>query len=111
MDKQAMITDWLRRIDTAVDALYTFRAYLVVWNSFPTITDDLFMSALQDVSEAGLLEFFDGMPSPTLDELREVLTGIDPRYLPIGVDTPRGADRTRRPHETHPSTPSVSEGV
>lgn len=104
MDKQAMTIDWLRRIDKAVDALYTFRAYLVVWNSFPTINDDLFMSALQDVSEVGLLDFFDGMPSPTLDELREALTGIDPRYSPISGDAAGASSDIERPH-SHPIEP------
>ena len=78
-EKQVLIQDWLQRVTLAEDVLRTFRSYLIGWSYYPNkVDDDLFMSVIQGMAQAGLLEFVDG---GNLDELRAVLTGLEPPFV------------------------------
>ena len=73
--KQESIQVWLDATDAALNALHTWRAYLQVWQQYEApIQDDFFMAVVQDMAQAGLLEWLDGSEAG-LDNLREVLTG------------------------------------
>lgn len=77
--KQESIQAWLKATDQALEALHGWRAYLQVWQQYEApIQDDFFMAVVQDMAQAGLLEWMDGSEAG-LDNLREVLTegGID----------------------------------
>ena len=72
--KQESIQVWLDATDAALNALHTWRAYLQVWQQYEApIQDDFFMAVVQDMAQAGLLEWLDGSEAG-LDNLREVLT-------------------------------------
>lgn len=77
--REYLITSWLQRCGRAVEALYSFQSYLAIWAAHDEaiIADDMFMSVLDDMAQAGLLEFMDGGP---LDELRAILTGLEPPF-------------------------------
>ena len=69
--KQALLADWLRSTDRALEALWLWRWHLAEWQkSGAPITDAAFMAIVQEMSEAGLLEWLDG---GRLDALREAM--------------------------------------
>ena len=75
------IQAWLEATDQALNALHSWRAYLQVWQQYQApIQDDFFMAIVQDMAQAGLLEWMDGSEAG-LDNLRTVLTegGINER--------------------------------
>lgn len=79
--KADAIQDWLIVTNRAISALYWWQTKLTIWLNIPQISDETFLQAVQNMAEAGLGDFLDGMsyPVPTLDELRAVLTGlVDP---------------------------------
>lgn len=74
MNKQESIRDWLKATDAAISALHSWRAYLQVWQQYQApIEDDFFMAVVQDMAQAGLLEWMDGSEAG-LDGLRAALT-------------------------------------
>ncbi len=67
--------DWIANAEAAIDALFNWKAYLRAWQSHPQtgqLPDDLFMSVVQDMAQAGLMAWLD---RPELDQLRHVITG------------------------------------
>lgn len=79
--KHETIQAWLKATDQAMEALRSWRAYLQVWQQYQApIQDDFFMAVVQDMAQAGLLEWLDGSEAG-LDNLRTVLTegGSDER--------------------------------
>lgn len=71
--KARAIQDWLIATDKALEALRWWRATLTVWLNHPHVTDEAFMQAVQNLAEAGLLEFLDGCPA-NIDHLRALVT-------------------------------------
>lgn len=79
MAAQGTIQEWLAETDKALEALLNFKAYLKAWSIHPDlgkINDDLFMSVIGDLSDAGLMEWFDECPAG-IDELREKVSGTE----------------------------------
>ena len=69
--------DWTRQAETAIDALFVWKAWLRAWQSHPLrgqLPDGLFMDVVQNMNEAGLMEWLDANRAG-LDALREAVTG------------------------------------
>lgn len=73
-EKNAMFAIWFFRVNRAAIALTVFNERLMAWNDMGHVDDQEFMAAVQDMHEAGLLEFLDNGP---LDQLRKVVTGVE----------------------------------
>jgi len=75
-----IIQDWTERADQAIRELQSWKFFLTTWrtqlqtNPGQRIPDSEFMAAVDKMAQAGLLEFID---SHELDELREMLTGVE----------------------------------
>lgn len=70
-----IFADWLTSTEQAIDALFVWKSWLRAWQSHPQtgqLPDDLFMSVVQDMNEAGSMAWLD---RPELDRLREAVTG------------------------------------
>lgn len=67
--------DWTRQAETAIDALFVFKAWLRAWQSHPLrgqLPAGLFEDVVKDMDRAGLMAWLD---KPELDELRQQVTG------------------------------------
>lgn len=67
--------DWTRQAETAIDALFVFKAWLRAWQSHPLrgqLPDGLFEDVVKDMDRAGLMAWLD---KPELDALRKQVTG------------------------------------
>ena len=71
-----IIQAWLDSTNEALDALLNWRAYLRAWQTHPHVTDAAFMAAVQNMTEAGLLEWLDANRAD-IDALRKEVTGGD----------------------------------
>lgn len=77
--KTKVINDWIEASEQAIEALFTFKAYLFAWQKHPqtgNLPDDAFMSVIQDLTEAGLFEWFNASQAD-IDALRKVVTGVE----------------------------------
>ncbi len=73
--KTKKINDWIEASEQAIEALFTFKAYLYAWQKQPaSLPDDAFMSVIQDMTEAGLFEWCNASQAD-IDALRSVVTG------------------------------------
>lgn len=68
-----VIQDWIESVESAIEALLNWKKDLQSWQCHPYVTDQAFMSAIQDINEAGLMDWADGNPLG-LDHLREVVS-------------------------------------
>lgn len=85
-EKSVLIQDWLQRVRKAEEVLRIFRSYLIGWSYYPNVVnDELFMSVIEEMAQAGLFEFVDG---GNLDVLRAVLTGLEPPFVTETVYPP-----------------------
>lgn len=66
--------NWTRQTETAIEALFAWKAYLRAWQTHPNVTDAAFMAAVQNMAEAGLSEWLDANQAG-IDALRVTLTG------------------------------------
>ena len=74
--KQELLKAWHAHTKQSIRALVKWRVQLRIWAENPAelIPDDEFASALDDLAQAGLDEWFDDCPHD-LDRLRELMTG------------------------------------
>jgi hypothetical protein len=68
-----VLQDWIESTEAAIEALLNWKADLQSRRSHPHVSDAAFMSAIQDLNEAGLMDWADGNPLG-LDHLREVVS-------------------------------------
>lgn len=80
--RRLLLDQFIQATDEALSQLQTWRGFLATWKAneemLLPLPDDLFMSLINDLKSAGLLEFVDGQE---LDALREALTGVDSSTL------------------------------
>lgn len=75
MQKRELVKDWIDHTNKSIDALFNWRSKLITWKNVSSdIPDEIFMDALNDLADTGLLEWIDGCHLG-VDQLREVLTG------------------------------------
>lgn len=66
---------WTRQAETAIDALFVWKAWIRAWQSHPLrgqLPDGLFEAVVEDMERAGLMVWLD---RPELAELRREVTG------------------------------------
>lgn len=72
-ERHNLLKSFEQQTGNAIDALFNWRSLLRTWqHDGRTIPDDAFMTHVNDLAKAGLLEFVDGNE---LDRLRELVTG------------------------------------
>lgn len=72
--KKQLIERFRQNQNLALAALLRWGLVLDEWKSQPQVPDDEFMTEIQNLSQAGLLDFIDGQP---IDDLRYVITGME----------------------------------
>lgn len=74
-DNNRIFDHWTQQAETAIDALFVFKAWIRAWQSHPLrgqLPAGLFEDVVEDMDRAGLMAWLD---RPELDQLREVITG------------------------------------
>jgi len=79
--RKAVIAEWIAVTLDTIEALREFYHRLQVWQLRPdyTVDEDVFLSTVQDLADAGLLDWLDGSPQdatgprPKVDDLARVL--------------------------------------
>ena len=72
-NKNKIITDWLTATEDCQEALRNWKAYLRAWQHHPHVVDEAFLSAMQDMNDAGLFEWLNGCWAD-IDALRRSIT-------------------------------------
>lgn len=87
--KNRIIEGWISASEVAIEALFNWKTYLRVWQQYPaSVPDDVFMSVVRDMAEAGLAEWLDASWAD-IDALRKVVTAeAAAEYCPICQDLP-----------------------